>query len=249
MATAAFCLSISSRVSAACSRAVLTSCTLRRTRPGSPAAHADHAAVHVRVVAAAELGALAVEDHWSWPSGIAPRGSGTSLVRVAGDGVHLAAELGDPPRVDDVVGRDVQHDGHADRHDHVHVGEDLLLGRGTVAPHVLLAVDADLEAGAARPAGRLVRRGVERVGRRHRVAVRVDVRRRRVLDAGQLDEREDRDEDEDHEGADGPADLELRVAVDLGRDQALAGAELEQRPQQRPLDAHEDDQARMKTMR
>ena len=45
---------------------------------------------------------------------------------------------------------------------------------------------------------------------------------------------------EDHRGAHGPADLEVRVAVDLGGDAALAGAELDQRVEQRALDADED---------
>ena len=93
------------------------------------------------------------------------------------------------------------------------------------------------------PLGRLglVGRGEQR-GRGDRVALGVDVRRRRVLDPGQLDEGDDGDEDEDHRGADGPADLEARVAVDLGGHAPAAGLELDQEPDQRALDADEDDQ-------
>jgi hypothetical protein len=45
-------------------------------------------------------------------------------------------------------------------------------------------------------------------------------------------------------GADRPADLQARVAVDLRGDGALARAELEQRVDQRALDADEDDDRR-----
>ena len=94
-----------------------------------------------------------------WPRNVPARvGLEPGLVRVARDRVHLAAELRDPPRVGDVVGGDVERDGHADRDDHLLVGEDLLvaLGRVLVAPDVLLAVDDDVELRApwAAPAGR-----------------------------------------------------------------------------------------------
>ena len=65
---------------------------------------------------------------------------------------------------------------------------------------------------------------------------------RRVADAGELDERDDGEDDEDQRGADRPADLQARVAADLGGDGALARPELEQRVEQRALDADEDDE-------
>ena len=52
----------------------------------------------------------------------------------------------------------------------------------------------------------------------------------------------DRERHEDHRGADRPADLQARVAVDLRGDRALAGAELDQRVEQRALDGDEDDE-------
>ena len=82
--------------------------------------HDPDAREHVGVVAPAQLGALALV-------GAGLRGLEPGLVDVAGDGVHLAAERGDPPRVGDVVGGDVERDGHADRHDHLLVGEDVLV--------------------------------------------------------------------------------------------------------------------------
>src|SRR3954468_425574 len=60
--------------------------------------HADHAPEHVRVVTATELGALSVVDDLGLPLLDRVRWDPEPrLVRVAGDGVHLAAELGDPP--------------------------------------------------------------------------------------------------------------------------------------------------------
>ena len=58
----------------------------------------------------------------------------------------------------------------------------------------------------------------------------------------ELDEGHDGEDDEDHRGADRPADLQARVAVDLRRHGALARLELEQRLEQRALDAEEDDE-------
>ena len=124
---------------------------------------------------------------------------------------------------------------------HLLVGEDGLvaLGRVLVAPHVLLAVDDDLERLALRRR-LLVGRGEQRVGG-DRVALGVDVGLGGILDAGQLDEGDGGDEDEDHRGADRPADLEPRVAVDLGRHAPAAGLELEHEPDQQALDPDEHD--------
>src|SRR3954447_12991253 len=58
----------------------------------------SHAGGHVRVVAPAELGALTPEDR----AGQRARDLEPRVVRVAGDGVELSAQLRDPPRVRDV---------------------------------------------------------------------------------------------------------------------------------------------------
>ena len=65
----------------------------------------------------------------------------------------------------------------------------------------------------------------------------------RVLDVVEQHEREHGEEDQDRRGADGPADLQLRVAVDLRRHAALAGAVLDHRVDQQALDPDEDHQA------
>src|SRR3954454_7108715 len=75
---------------------------------------------HVRVVAPAELGALAAER----PAGQLAGDLEPGVVRVAGDGVELAAQLRDPPGVRDVLGGDVERDRRVGRHDHLRVGED-----------------------------------------------------------------------------------------------------------------------------
>ena len=62
-------------------------------------------------------------------------------------------------------------------------------------------------------------------------------------DVVELDERDDPDHHEDERGADRPADLQARVAVDLGGHGALARAELDQRVDERALDADEHDDA------
>ena len=103
---------------------------------------------HVRVAAAAELGALALVD--AEAVRLEP-----GLVRVAGDRVELAAELGDPPRVRDVLGADVEGHRGVDGDDHLLVGVGVVLRVGVavgvgVAPEVLLAVDVDVQRLAAR---------------------------------------------------------------------------------------------------
>src|SRR3954469_4302376 len=78
-----------------------------------------------------------------------------------------------------------------------------------------------------------------RLGLRH-VAARL--RRVRVLDPRQEDERDHRQDHEDARGAERPADLERRVAPDLGRRRAApAPAELDQRVDEQRLHAEEDD--------
>src|SRR3954463_6792360 len=196
---------------------------------------------HVRVVAPAQLGAVAGED--------LPRELGGDLepgvIRVAGDGVELAAQLGDPPGVRDVLGVDVERHRRLHRDDHLLVGEDrvqrrvgAVVGVG-VAPDVLLAVDADVERAAV---GRQL---LGRPGGEERAAVgqlqAVRARVRRVADVVELEEREGGQDHEDERGADRPADLQPRVAADLGGDEPLARAELEQRVEEGPLDAEEDD--------
>ncbi len=57
----------------------------------------------------------------------------------------------------------------------------------------------------------------------------------------ELDEGEGGQDDEDERGADRPADLQARVAADLGRHEPLARAELDQRVEEGALDADEDD--------
>src|SRR4051812_8301127 len=77
----------------------------------------DHTCAHVSVVVTTELCALALVD-----AGLGDLEPG--LVGVARRGVGLAAELRDPPRVDDVRGVDLQRDRGVDRHVHVGVRVD-----------------------------------------------------------------------------------------------------------------------------
>src|SRR6478609_529506 len=179
----------------------------RRDRP--------HARGHVRVVAPAQLGALAGERLARELAGDLEPG----VVRVARDRVELAAELGDPPGVRDVLGVDGQRDRRVDRGDHLLVGERrversvlAVLGVG-VAPDVLLAVDADVQRLA------VLRQPQRRSGGELEA---VGVRVRRVADVAELGERDRRQDDQDHRGADGQADIQAGVAADLGRDGALA---------------------------
>ena len=186
-----------------------------------------------------------------WPVKTVPGELGRDLepgvVRVARDGVELAAELRDPPRVRDVLGVDVERHRRVHRDDHLLVGERRVQRRVVavagvrVAPDVLLAVDADVERLAV---GRQLLgrpRGDERaaVGQLEAVGA--------ASSAGcwmlaELGEREGGQHDEDQRGADRPADLQPRVAADLGGDGALARPELDQRVEQRALDADEDDE-------
>ena len=110
-----------------------------------------HQSGHVRVVAAAELGAISAEHGArELARDLEPR-----VVRVAGDGVELAAELGHPPGVRHVLRTDRQRDGRVDGHDHLLVGvgvvERVVVAVGICeAPDVLLAVDGDGERPAVR---------------------------------------------------------------------------------------------------
>ena len=62
----------------------------------------------------------------------------------------------------------------------------------------------------------------------------------RVLDVVQVEEGHHGEDHEDRGGSDGPADLERRVAADLVRSAAAAGAVLHERPDQRAPDEQED---------
>src|SRR6476469_2433782 len=171
--------------------------------------HRGHFGDHVGVVAPAELGALTREGGAGELAGDLEPG----VVRVARDGVEIAAELRDPPGVGDVLGVDVEGDGRVDRDDHLLVGERraevlaglrIAVGLVGVAPDVLLAVDADVQRLAV---GRQAAAGVGQLEARGR-------RVRRVADRVELDERDRGEDHEDHRGADRPADLQARVAPD-----------------------------------
>ena len=90
--------------------------------------------------------------HWPLYSSPARGRLEPRVVAVAGDGVELAAELRDPPGVDDVGRLDVEHDGRVRRHDHllVGVGQAERVGLAAravrVAPDVLAAGHADRSA-------------------------------------------------------------------------------------------------------
>ncbi len=144
-----------------------------------------HRGRHRCVLDPAELRALPAVD--AGRGGVEPR-----LVDHARNGVELAPERRDPPRVDDLeVGcRDLEphvlvHRGAQaiDRDDPVGVLE---------VPVVPIALHLDVD-----PAARRARRG-------------------HVLDVGQLQEDEAADRHEDQHRRDGPRELEVRVAVHLG---------------------------------
>ncbi len=160
------------------------------------------------------------------------------------DGVELAAELGDPPRVRDVLRDDRQRDGRLRRDDHLLVGvgvvEVVVVAVGIrVAPGVALAVDLDVQRPAVRRPRLVGRRVLDVDDALRRVSVGVGVGR--VADAREHGERHDGEHDEDHGGAERPADLQARVAADLRGHRVLARAEPDQRVEQDALDADEDD--------
>ena len=139
---------------------------------------------HLGVLETAELGALA---------GVGPLVLRLEpcLVGDARDRVDLAAERGDPPRVDDVRvrGGHLEAHGHAGRRAHLVDRDDAV--RILVLPVELPAGHLDLEL-------LLTRRSF-----------------RDVLDSRQLDEHEGRDEEEHDDRAGRPRELELRRAVGL----------------------------------
>ena len=184
---------------------------LRDERVVLRARHDVDRPVHQRVLDAAELGAPRdVRSHRR----LEPR-----VVGRARDRVVLAAEVGDPPRVVDVVvvALDVLVHDLVGRRDHP-VDRDGAV-RIAEQPVELVTFDGDR---------RLVGgRGLRRVG-----------------DARQLVEDERADHGEDHDRDHGPDDLEPRRAVDLrslGRARPLAAAVLDDERDQRPLDEQEDD--------
>ena len=111
------------RWAAAAALAALMS-ALRRASQRSKAARGDRVDLrdHVRVAAPAELRAVAAEDvaaaRPELRRDLEPR-----VVRVARDGVELAAELRDPPGVGDVLRADVERDGRLRGDDHLRVAE------------------------------------------------------------------------------------------------------------------------------
>ena len=165
---------------------------------------------HQRVLDAAEL--RAARD-------VRPRGRlEPRVIRPSRDRVVLAAEVGDPPRVDDVVVVALDPLVHhlVGRRDHA-VDRDRAV-RIAEEPVELMALDRD--------------RGL--VG---------GCRLRCVRDPGQLVEDETTDHGEDHDRDDRPDDLEARRAVDLrpfDRPCALAAAVLDDEGDERAFDDHED---------
>ncbi len=192
---------------------------------------------HAGVAATAEVGALPAVDAGLFD--LEP-----AVVVVAGDRLVLAPERGDPPRVHDVRGDDVErHRGfRGDDHFRVGVGRSQAVGVAgagvDVLPDELAADDLDFQRFAV---GRqvLVGGGVQLAAFRAQ-RVPAGARVGGVLDRGELDERDHREHNEDQRGPQRPADLQARVAVDLGGHGALALAELPERISERPLDGHED---------
>ena len=188
-----------------------------------------HLRRHRVVAAAAELGALALER--ARLGGLEP-----GLVLVARNGVELAAQRRDPPRVDDVVGLQRQHHRRVAGHHHLLEGHGLV--RVLVAPQVLLARHLDLERLAA---GR--RRLVDGRVLAARLGDRVGAGGGRVADVVQEDVGDDRDHGHDRAGGHGPAQLERRVARDLGRLAAAPRPEAEQRVEEDRPDRPDHRQA------
>ena len=143
-----------------------------------------HLGQHLGVVQATQLGALTLVR--PGPVGLEP-----GRRRAAGDGVDLAAQRGNPPRVHDVPVRsgDLEPDRTSRRRAQVVDRDDTV--RVAIFPGELLTDHLDLERPAAGG-------GAGHVG-----------------DPRQLDEHEDRDQEEDHDRADGPGQLEPVGAVDL----------------------------------
>jgi hypothetical protein len=120
---------------------------------------------------------------------------------VARDRVGLAAELGHPPGVDHVLGEDLHRDRRVHRHVEGVVAEQLLLlPLVVVAPEVLLRVHADPERVALRRLLLVDRRVVDALAHLEGAGLRA----RRVLDAGQEDERDRREDHEDQRRGEGP---------------------------------------------
>jgi hypothetical protein len=139
--------------------------------------------------------------------------------------------------VDDIGRGDVERDGGVRRNHHLVEVVERLGARIVVAPQELLPIDIDVERAAARRRGALVDGGKLRGARKGAGSGAW-----RVLDVVEVDESHEREHDDDRRGRDRPADLERRVAADLGRRWAAAAAPVApDRPDQRPLDDQEDD--------
>ena len=191
------------------------SCSARRSlepRVELVARHDLDRREHPCVLEAAELGALPRVR--PLVRRLEPR-----LVGDARDCVDLAAERGDPPRVDDirVRGGHLEAHGHAGRRAHLVDRDDAV--RILVLPVELPAGHLDLEL-------LLTRRGF-----------------RDVLDSRQLDEHERRDEEEHDDRAGRPRELELRRAVGLRavlEAWAILPPVLDDERDQEPFDENED---------
>jgi hypothetical protein len=194
---------------------------------------------HARVAATAEDRALAAVD-----AGLGDLEPGVAVV--AGDRLELAAELGDPPRVHDVLGDDVQRHGRVRGDDHLLVGvgrsEAVGFARAGIdeLPDVLAADHVDVERFAIRRKLALGARVAQAFAARESVAVGSRVGR--VLDCAELGEGEHGEREQDHCGADRPAALQPGVAADLRSHRPLAPAELDERVDEASLDQHEDHQ-------
>ena len=191
-----------------------------------------HRGAHVRVVVAAELGALAAvtsaglagilnQVSFTWP--------GTPSTLPPSLGIHqewITSEA-----------RDVERHRGVGGHHHLVVAVERLVARVVVAPEVLVAVDLDVQrrAAARRRLG-LVDRGEQRLR-----GEAVGTGWRRVLDVVEVHEGDHGEHHEDQRRAERPAQLERRVPADLsGLGPAAARAVAHQRPDQRALHDQED---------